>query len=205
VNESCHKREWGMLHRWIRYVTRIYACLPQGWVMSYVTLLMCDMCESCHTYTRVIHTYTRVMCRWVIRHITHMNESCHTYEWVMSHIWMSHVTLSSHTYICLICHIYTCVLCLSRVTLICVCDMSLSHKTYHTYEWVMSHCHVTLIYVLMSQLYVCDMSSSCHTYTCDVSWIDKSYHTYEWVMSDLLNALIHMSYKYRVAKTHRIP
>ena len=25
-------------------------------------------------------------------HVTHMNESCHTYEWVMSHIWMSHVT-----------------------------------------------------------------------------------------------------------------
>jgi len=30
-----------------------------------------------------------------------MNESCHTYEWVMSHIWMSHVTHmneSCHTY-----------------------------------------------------------------------------------------------------------
>jgi len=25
-------------------------------------------------------------------HITHMNDSCHTHEWVMSHIWMSHVT-----------------------------------------------------------------------------------------------------------------
>jgi len=25
-------------------------------------------------------------------HVTHTNESCHTYEWVMSHIWMSHVT-----------------------------------------------------------------------------------------------------------------
>jgi len=24
-------------------------------------------------------------------HVTQMNESCHTYEWVMSHIWMSHV------------------------------------------------------------------------------------------------------------------
>jgi len=25
-------------------------------------------------------------------HVTHMNESCHTYEWVMSHVWMSHGT-----------------------------------------------------------------------------------------------------------------
>jgi len=39
-------------------------------------------------------------------HVTHMNkscrtcdESCHTYEWVMSRIWMSHVTKEScHTY-----------------------------------------------------------------------------------------------------------
>ena len=39
-------------------------------------------------------------CEWVLSHIwmshvTHMNESCHTYEWVMSHIWMSHVTNDS--------------------------------------------------------------------------------------------------------------
>ena len=39
---------------------------------------------SCHT------------CGWVMSHIwmshvTHMKESYHTYEWVMSHIWMSHV------------------------------------------------------------------------------------------------------------------
>jgi len=27
-----------------------------------------------------------------MRHVTHMNEACHTYKWVMSHIWMSHVT-----------------------------------------------------------------------------------------------------------------
>ena len=27
-----------------------------------------------------------------ISHVTNMNESCHTYEWVMSQIWMSHVT-----------------------------------------------------------------------------------------------------------------
>ena len=45
---------------------------------------------------------------WVMSHIwrshvTHMNESCHTYEWVMSHMWRSHVTHvkeSRHTYEC---------------------------------------------------------------------------------------------------------
>ena len=39
---------------------------------------------------------------------THINESCHTYEWVMSHIWMSHVTHmneSCHTYEWVMSHI----------------------------------------------------------------------------------------------------
>jgi len=29
--------------------------------------------------------------KWM-RHVTHMNESCHTYVWIVSHIWMNHVT-----------------------------------------------------------------------------------------------------------------
>ena len=43
-----------------------------------------------------------------------MNESCHTYEWVMSHIWMSHVTHMNES-----CHIYM-------------------NESCHTYEWVSS-------------------------------------------------------------------
>ena len=40
--------------------------------------------ESCHCPER-----------WMVDiRIECMNESCHTYEWVMSHIWMSHVTLA---------------------------------------------------------------------------------------------------------------
>jgi len=41
--------------------------------------------ESCHT------------CDWVmshmwVSHVTHVSESCHTCEWVMSHMWVTHVT-----------------------------------------------------------------------------------------------------------------
>jgi len=39
--------------------------------------------ESCHTNEWVMSHI------WM-RHVTHMNESCRTYEWVVSHIWMSH-------------------------------------------------------------------------------------------------------------------
>ena len=57
------------------------------------------------------------------------NESCHTYEWVMSHIWMSHVTHtneSRHTYEWVMSHIWK-----SLVTHL--------NESCHTYEWVMSH------------------------------------------------------------------
>jgi len=47
-------------------------------------------------FTRVIWRITS-QCEWVMSHIwmshvTHMNESWHIYEWVMSQIWISHVT-----------------------------------------------------------------------------------------------------------------
>jgi len=74
------------------------------------------MNESCHTYEWVISHI------WM-SHVTHMNESCHTYKWVMSHIWMSHVT-----------HM---------------------NESCHTYEWVMSH---------IWMIHVTHMNESCHTY-----------------------------------------
>jgi len=46
------------------------------WVMSHTN-------ESCHI------CISHVTDEWVM---PHMNVSCHIYEWVMSHIWMSHVT-----------------------------------------------------------------------------------------------------------------
>jgi len=64
---------------------------------------------------------------------TRMNESCHTYDWVMSHIWTSHVT---HMKACLctlsrrrVCMRLDCVFCLPAC---------MSHAT-HTYTWVTSH------------------------------------------------------------------
>ena len=50
-----------------------------------------------------LYTYEWVMSHIWMSHVTHMNESCHTHmneschtcEWVMSHIWMSHALTSS--------------------------------------------------------------------------------------------------------------
>jgi len=38
------------------------------------------------------YTYGWVISHIWMRHITHMDESYHTYGWVISHIWMSHIT-----------------------------------------------------------------------------------------------------------------
>ena len=97
---------------------------------------------------------------------THVNESCRIYEWVMSHIWMSHVTHlkeSHHTYEWVASHTR-----MSHVTHM--------NESCHTYEWVMSHIrmsHIThikdscVMYVLvMSHIWmshVLHMDESCHT------------------------------------------
>ena len=54
-------------------------------------------------------TYEWVMSHIWTSHVTHMNESCLTYEWVMSHIWMSrvsHMNRSCRTYECVTTHIW---------------------------------------------------------------------------------------------------
>ena len=62
--------------------------------------------ESCHTYEWVMSHI------WM-SHVTHMNESCHIYEWVMSHIWhnsgqyVAHINKSCVTYEWVVCHLNT--------------------------------------------------------------------------------------------------
>jgi len=117
-------------------------------------------------------------CEWVLSliwmsHVTHVNESCHTCEWFLSLIWMSHVTHVNES-----CH--TCEWVLSLIWM--------SHDTHanescHTHERVMSHMwmshstHVNELRHITSTRLVEDgdlqlaMSESCHT--C------------EWVMSHI--------------------
>ena len=108
---------------------------------------------SCHTYEWVIsHVW--------MSHVTRMNGSCHTYEWDMSHVCMSHVTRSesvmSHT---------------------CVIHVARMHESCHTYEWVMSHLWMS---------HVTRVNKSCHTYECE------SCHTYKWVMSHIRTSRVTM-------------
>ena len=81
-----------------------------------------------------------------------MNQSRHTYEWVMSHIRMSHVTHTNES---------------------CF-DIWMMHmnESCHTHKWVMSHIRMS---------HVARMNESCRTYEWVMSHIRMSnILTYEW-------------------------
>ena len=72
-----------------------------------------------------------------------MNESCHTYEWVMSHIWMSHVTHmneSRHTYEWVMSHIW--VPCHRHIRGGCVSAHKLCKRPICVYGTRRLQCHV---------------------------------------------------------------
>ena len=76
---------------WISYIWIFLG--PYGWVLSHSSILT-------HPYSHVTRECVRVY-EWVMSHVwmshvtrmneSRMNESCHTYEWVMSHVWMGNV------------------------------------------------------------------------------------------------------------------
>jgi len=103
-----------------------------------------------------------------------MNESWHTYEWVTSHIWMSHVTHvneSCHTYR-VMSHIW-----MSHVTHI--------NQSRHTYEWVMSNMwmsHTSHMNESRNASHIW-IHHGRHIWTSHGTHINESRHTNEWVHS----------------------
>ena len=126
MNESCPTYAWGIAvwtsgvtYEWVMSHISMSHVTHMKWVMSHVCMRnICRMnkwcqtygCytykwmnESCYTYEWVnewvmlhiwidiwmshVYPHEWVMSRVWMSHVTHMNESCHTYEWVMSHIW----------------------------------------------------------------------------------------------------------------------
>ena len=100
---------------------------------------MSHMNESCHIW---------------MSHVPHINESCDTYEWVMSHIIVSHVTHMNES-----CHIWMCHV--THMNAIGVMShIFMSHVTHmsescDTYEWVPWHIWIS------HDTYI---SESCHIY-----------------------------------------
>ena len=83
---------------------------------------------------------------------TRVNELCHTYEWVVSHIWMSHVKHMNES-----CHIVTS----------------------HSYMWHDSFIYLTCLIRIhdMTHSYVWHDSFECVTWLCDIYMSDVT-HSY---------------------------
>jgi len=124
MNEPCRTFEWVMSHIWMSHVEHLNASVRRQHRRSPLP----TTCDSKHmtwhiwmSHVNTLKWVTSHICmsdvthEWVMSHIwiihvTHLNESCHTYEWVISHIWMSHITHmneSCHTYEWVMSHIWT--------------------------------------------------------------------------------------------------
>jgi len=120
--------------------------------MSHVTRVN----ESCHTCERGearLECSAPTYCKWA-SHVTHMNELGHTYTWVMSHVWMSHVTRMYESCLAYVTHMWTHM-----------------NGLGHTYKWVMPHVwmpHMSMRYVYVWHTYMCDI---CETWL--IQWMRR--------------------------------
>jgi len=99
MNKSCHTNEWVM--------SRTYESVPEGSdnrsnlilvSMSHVTYVI----NSCHTYKWDVSNFEGATSHVQKNYVTHMDQyqkgaiagaARYSYEWVTSHIWISHVIL----------------------------------------------------------------------------------------------------------------
>ena len=124
------------------------------------------------------------------RHVTYMNESCYIYEWVLSHIWMSHVTHmnkwreSSHTYE---------YICICDMTRIYICDMTI--YMWHDYIHIRDMTHTRHFTGINGSCHTYEWVTS-HTWMSHVTRTNESHHTYtyKWVLSHIwMNHVTHMN------------
>jgi len=127
-----------------------------------------------------------------------MNESNYIYEWVMSHIWMSHVThMDESCHICLILERGMWAVSEAIMTHLCVW-----HDPSICVTWPIYKCDMTHLYVWHDPSicvtwphHTCDMAHSCvrHRAACHIyilvishTWmghVNASCHIYMWVIS----------------------
>ena len=139
------------------------SCHTYKWVMSHIWMSMSHTNESFHIWRMEVTLFTLVNPERSLRFNTHWSSppvsaltqpggvtSCHTYEWVMSHIWMSHVTHMNES-----CHIWMSHLTHMNVTHLSTQKEFMSHRcmshvmyerdtlqmrmSHVTYKWVKSH------------------------------------------------------------------
>jgi len=106
----------------MRHVSHVNESCPVYNVRLFGCLLM-------YVHHSMLHTYEWVNSHIWMSHVPHMNKTCPTYVWAMSHIWMRHVP-----------HITRHNLCACWRTRAALCQQGdHTNESCPTYVWVMSH------------------------------------------------------------------
>jgi len=157
MDKSCHTYGWDMSHLWMSHGTR-NDCVEQNRQQkggtSQVTPTkgsITKMNESRNTFKA---TKLRSKTTSTKRGVTHTHEWYHRNEWVMSHVWTSHVAHTNAS-----CHTYEWVM--SQGARIQMSRITWMNESCRMRERVMSH-----------------------GWTSHVAHTNASCHTYEWVMSN---------------------
>ena len=103
VNDSCPIYELIMSYIWMSCISHAIesyeSCPTYEWFMSHIWRNhVVHMNESCPTCECEVGGRTPRMCTLRMSHVPHMNESCLTYEWVVSHMRLSHMSHVPHLY-----------------------------------------------------------------------------------------------------------
>ena len=177
---------WAMSQMWLRHVmhaTSRTVVLFESWQNAFcrcVTQCIVLQCVAacCFVLQNVAECCSVLQCSWAAsqNYFARMNESCHTCEWVMSHMWMIHVTQMNES-----CHTHE-----------WSSDIWMSHVTRmtesrHTYEPVMSHMWVRHVTLANESSHTCKSSKipASHLTRLLLRIVNESYHTYERVVSQM--------------------
>ena len=152
---SCHTCEWatymtmcGVSHTYVR-------------VLSHTSIhRVTNMHATCHVHVPCARTPNQsIFWRHThLSHATHVHESCDAGEWVMSHIWMRHITRMSLIHEWGVAHIWM------RPA------MLHTHAYTHTY----AHMHVTHIGLEVDGIFALTQ----HKFACVCVWYNSSLHIY---------------------------
>jgi len=180
VDESCHTHERVMSHIQMSHTTRIdegipermtsarrdanaNAISPRTWkfeLMSHVT----RNDESCRT-SEWVNSNSNWK-EWHLLEVTpmpkrvrHEPESWHTWEWVMPHIWMSHITHANHD---------------------AMANAISPHTWVMTHMWMSHATHMNQSYHTHELWRQCQSDFAAHL--SHGTHVNKTCHTHEWVM-----------------------